>query len=145
MICSGNNCHKYERRISDADKDVNYFPHERFANFALLERSPKHARMVNHGAADDEGVAEMHAGHRGKRIHIIPAHPNAGGVVVTDGVKEAIFLREQARRHAGVECECEEGEEVGEGERSANRGKGFVRRGDVVVPSNKTAKVLICV
>ena len=49
--------------------------------------------MVDHGAANDEGVAKMHAWHRGKRIDIVTTHPNAGSIVVTNRVKEAVLFR----------------------------------------------------
>lgn len=72
--------------------------------------------MVDHGAADDEGVAEMHAGHGGEGVDKVAAHPDRGRFVVTDGVEEPVFRGQQARRHAGVEGEGQECEEVGEGE-----------------------------
>ncbi len=62
--------------------------------------------MVDHGAADDEGVTEMHARHRGKRVYVITAHPDAGCVVMAHRIEEAVFGREQAWGHAGVEDEC---------------------------------------
>ena len=58
--------------------------------------------MVNHGAADDEGIAEMHAGHGRERIDKVAAHPYRRCIVVAHGVQETIFRRKQARRHAGI-------------------------------------------
>lgn len=40
--------------------------------------------MIEHGAADDEGISEMHARHCGERIDVVAAHPDAGRVVVAD-------------------------------------------------------------
>ena len=94
--------------------------------------------MVDHGAADAEGVAEMHARHRGERVDVVARHEDAGGVVVADRVEEAVFGREQARRHAGVEGECEESEEVGQGEGAADCGEVGERGRDVVVPCDET-------
>ncbi len=71
--------------------------------------------MVDHGAADHEGIAKMHTGHGGERINKISTHPDRGRSVVAHGVKETIFRRKQARRHAGVKGKGEEGEEVGKG------------------------------
>ena len=59
--------------------------------------------MVDHGAADDERIAEMHAGHGGERVDEIAAHPDRGCFVVADGVQKPIFRRKEARWHAGVE------------------------------------------
>ena len=61
--------------------------------------------MVNHGAADHEGITEMHAGHGGKRIDKVAAHPDRGCVVVAHRIQETVFRREQPRRHAGVKSE----------------------------------------
>lgn len=58
--------------------------------------------MVDHGAADHEGIAEMHAGHGRERIDKVAAHPNRCCFVVAHRVKKPIFRRKQAWRHAGV-------------------------------------------
>lgn len=82
--------------------------------------------MVDHGAADDEGIAEMHARHRRQRVDVIPAHPDAGCVIVSHRIEEAVLGWEQTRRHARVEREGEKGEEVGERQGAADGGKGLV-------------------
>lgn len=61
--------------------------------------------MVDHGAADDECVAEMHGRHCGEGIYKVAAHPDGGCVVVTDGVEETVFLGQESRGHARVEGE----------------------------------------
>ena len=113
MVRRRHDRHEYHRRIPDAQRDVKSLPPPPFAHLALFERAAEDAGVVDHGAADAEGVAEMHARHRGERVDVVARHEDAGGVVVADRVQEAVFGREQARGHAGVEGECEEGEEVG--------------------------------
>lgn len=71
--------------------------------------------MVDHGAADAECIAEMHAWHCGERVDEVTGHEDGGCIVVTDGVEKAVFSWEQSGWHARVEGKCQEGEEVGEG------------------------------
>lgn len=90
--------------------------------------------MVGHRAADDEGIAEMHARHRGERVNIITTDPNPSGTVMADRVQEAVFGREQARGHARVEGEGQKGKQIRESHGAAEGGKGGVGWGDVIVP-----------
>ena len=113
MVRRRHDRHQYHGRVPDTQRDVKRLPPPPFADLALLEGAAEDAGVVDHGAADAEGVAEMHARHRGQRVDVVARHEDAGGVVVADRVQEAVFGREQARRHAGVESECQEGEEVG--------------------------------
>lgn len=82
--------------------------------------------MMDHGAADYEGVAEMHTGHSGERVDKVAAHPDRGCFVMAHGVQETVFRRKQARRHAGVKGKSYECEEVGKGEGAADCGEGGV-------------------
>ena len=138
MVRRRHNRHQYHGRVPDAQRNVKRLPTPPFAYLAFFERPPEDAGVVDHGAADAEGVAEMHARHRGERVDVVARHEDAGGVVVADRVQEAVFGREQARRHAGVEGECEEGEEVGQGEGAADCGEGGEGGRDVVVPCDET-------
>lgn len=132
------------RRRHDRDKDKNRIPHPEdsvenfrsgpFPRLPRLEGPREDASVVEHGAADDEGVAEMHARHCGEGVDVVAAHPDGAGVVVADGVEEAVLGGEEAGGHAGVEGEGEEGEEVGEREGAADCGEGGVGGGDGVVP-----------
>lgn len=79
----------------------------------------------------------MHARHCRQHVDEVPAHPDAGRVVMLHRVQEAVLGRQQTRRHARVQCKREEGEEVGEGQGAADGGKGVVGRGDVVVPGDE--------
>ena len=68
--------------------------------------------MVDYGAADDEGVAEMHGGHGGKGVDEIAAHPYGGCVVVVHRIQEAVFRGKEPWWHARVEGKCNKSEEV---------------------------------
>lgn len=102
MIRRRHDRHEYHARIAHPNKYIHAFPERRLADLPLLEGAPEDAGMVEHGAADDEGVPEMHAGHRGEGVDVVAAHPDAGRVVVANGIEEAIFGREKAGRHARV-------------------------------------------
>ena len=98
--------------------------------------------MVEHGAADDKCIPKMHARHRRERIDVFTAHPYRGRVVVSDGVKKAVFRRKQAGRHTWIESEGEEGEQVCQGESASNGSKGGMRWSDIVVPGDEAVRVL---
>lgn len=49
--------------------------------------------MPEEGDADAEGVAEVHGRHSGEGVDILSALPDGLGVVVADGVEEAVFFR----------------------------------------------------
>lgn len=93
--------------------------------------------MVYHRTANHKGVAEMHARHRRERIDIITTHPDARRVVMPDRVQKAVFRWEQSRRHARVESEGQEGEQIREGQCSTNGRECRVRWGDVIVPGDE--------
>lgn len=105
MIRGGNDRDQNHRRVAQPHQHVESFPPQRLSNLPFFQRAPKHARVVDHGAADDEGVAEMHARHRRQRVDVVTAHPDTGRVVVPHRIEEAVLGREQTRRHAGVERE----------------------------------------
>ena len=126
MVRCRHNRHEDHTRVSDPNQHVDAFPDCGLPNFAFLESAPEDTGVVEHGAADDEGVAEMHGRHGGKRIDVITTHPDAGCVVVANGVQKSILWREEARRHAGIQGESHKSEEVGEGESTADGGEGWV-------------------
>lgn len=97
--------------------------------------------MVYHGAADAEGVAEVHGGHGGQGVDVFALHPDGLAVVVANAVQKAIFLGKEPRWHAWVEDEDYERKEIGEGHGSADDGEGVVRRSDIIVPGNETFQV----
>ena len=96
--------------------------------------------MVYHRTADHEGIAKMHARHRSERVYVITSDPNPRGTVMADRVQEAVFGREQARRHARVEGEGQKGQKIRESHGATEGGKGGVRWGDVVVPGYEAAR-----
>lgn len=112
MICGRHDRHKNHARIPQPNQHIHAFPEERFADFTLLERAPEDTGVVEHGAADDEGVAEMHRRHGGEGVDVIAAHPDGRCVIVADGVEETVLWREEPGRHARVQGEGREGEKV---------------------------------
>ena len=92
-------------RITEPNEAVDAFPKRGLLRLARFQFRSEDAGVVDHGAADDEGVAEMHARHGGEGVDEVAAHPDGGRFVVADGVEEAVFRGQQARRHAGVEGE----------------------------------------
>jgi len=91
-----------EGRVADTQQQVEQLPESRLAALALLQRASEEPRVVDQRAADAEGVAEVHAWHRGQRVYVLTAHPHALRVVVAHGVEEAEFGGEEPRRHAWV-------------------------------------------
>lgn len=75
----------------------------------------KYGGMVNHGAANDESVTEMHTWHGCKSVDKFAAHPDATCIRVVNRIKEAVARRQQTWRHARVEGKCYEGKEIREG------------------------------
>lgn len=93
------------RRIADPYENVKELPSPVLPDFSLLQRPAKNPSMVNHGAPDDESIAKMHARHSSEGVDIIAGHEDASSVGVANCVEEAVFGREQARRHARVKGE----------------------------------------
>lgn len=102
MVRGRHNRQEDHTRVSDPNQYVHAFPECGLPNFAFLEGAPEDTGVVEHGAADDEGVAEMHRRHGGEGIHVVTAHPDAGGIVVANRVQKSVFWREEARRHAWI-------------------------------------------
>ncbi len=105
MVRRGDNGDEYHRRIPDAHHHVGDLPCPRLPDLPFLLGFPEYTRVVDHRAADDKGIAEVHARHRGEGIDVVAAHPDTGGIVMPYRVQEAVFRREQAGRHAWVEGE----------------------------------------
>lgn len=80
-------------RVGESKKHIESSPELILPPLPGLERPAQDARMVQHGAADEEGVAEMHGRHGGERVDVVPLHPHALPVVVADGVEEAVLAR----------------------------------------------------
>ena len=115
-----------QTRISQPDEAVDGFPKRRFLRLPLFQFVSKDTGVVEHGAADDERIAEVHAGHGGEGIDEVAAHPDGGRFVVAHGIQETVFRGKKARGHAGVQGKGQEGEKVGEGEGTADCGEGGV-------------------
>lgn len=138
MVRCRNNRYKNHTRISQPNQDIHALPERRLADLAFLERAPENTSVVEHGAADDEGVTEMHARHRSEGVNVIAAHPDACCVVMTDGVEEAVLLRQKTRWHAWVQSEGHESKEIRQGEGAADCCESWVGWSDVVVPGDET-------
>lgn len=82
--------------------------------------------MVYHGAADTEGISEVHGWHSGQRVHVFALHPHRLPIVVAHAIEESVFLGKESRRHAWIEDEDYECKEICEGHGSANDGEGVV-------------------
>lgn len=123
MVRCRYNSHEDHTRIPNSNRQVNAFPERRFAGFSFLEGAPEDAGVVEHGAADDKGIAKMHARHCSERINVIATHPDARCVVVADGVEEAVLRRKQSGRHAWVKSEGHESEKICESEGAADSGE----------------------
>ena len=64
---------------------------ERFSGFDSFGAA-EDPRVVEQGGADDEGVREVQAGHGGELVDIVAADPDGFGVLLADGVVEAVCL-----------------------------------------------------
>ena len=82
MVRGGHDGHEDHTRVTQADADVEEFPAPGLSDLAFFERAPEDAGVVDHGAADDEGVAEMHRWHGCEGVHVVARHENRGRVVV---------------------------------------------------------------
>ena len=74
MIRRRHNRHENHTGIPQAERNIKCFPPPPFPDLALLERAAEDARVVDHGAADAEGVAEMHAWHCGEGVDEVAGH-----------------------------------------------------------------------
>lgn len=134
MIRRCHNCYEYHGRIPNAYQHIHAFPERGFADLSFFEGPPEDAGVVEHGAADDEGVPKMHAWHGGEGVDVVATHPDTRRVVVADGVKKAVFWRKKTGRHAGIYGEGHEGEEICKSEGAADDGESGVRGSNVVIP-----------
>ena len=66
MICRCNNRHKDHAWVSNPNQHVDAFPKRGLPNFAFFKGAPKDTSVVEHGAPNDEGVAEVHGRHGGE-------------------------------------------------------------------------------
>jgi hypothetical protein len=137
VVRRGNDGNEDEGRVADAEEQVEDLPRGILAHLAALECAPEEPRVVDERHADAETVAKVHAGHGGELVHVLAAHPDGLGVVVAHRVEEAIFGGEQARRHARVDDEGQEGEEVCEGQGAPGGCEGGEGGCDVVVPGDE--------
>lgn len=128
---------QHERGIRNPANHVDRLPQLRLARLAAAEAPPEDAGVVDDGAANGEGVREVQGREGGELVEEFAGGPDGLRVVVADRVMEAIFLVEEARRHAWEEGEYGEGEEVGEGHGAADGGEGGMVGGDEVVPCDE--------
>lgn len=65
MVRRRDDGHEDGARISYTEDEVEEFPEGVFAGLEFLEACAEEAGVVDEGAADGEGVAEVHAGMEG--------------------------------------------------------------------------------
>jgi hypothetical protein len=114
-----NNGDQNKGRVSETNKEIEYFPEGVLAHLSSLESAAEDARMVDYCHADAKGIAKVHRRHGGELVDKLAAHPHALSVVMADSVEEAVLFGEQAGRHAWVYDECHEGAEVRERQSAA--------------------------
>ena len=102
MVRRSHNGNQDHTRIPKSNENVEEFSPQALLDFALFHSFAEYARVIEHGAADDERVAKMHGWHGGERVHKVTTHPDGGCFVVADGVEEAVFWWKKAGRHARV-------------------------------------------
>lgn len=128
MIRGADNRGKNKCRVSDSNHKEKEFPKFVLAPLVAFEprSGAKNGAVPYERAANAEGVAEVHGGHGGKRVDVFAGLPNGLCIVVPNAVHKAVFLRQKAWRHAWVENEGYEGEEVRERHCTADDGEGWV-------------------
>ena len=138
MVGCRDNSDQNEGRVSKADEQIKELPESILAYFAIFECPAKETGVVDHRHADAEGVAKVHGRHGCKLVDVLAAHPYTLRIVVANSVEEAMFLREQARRHARVDDEGDKCTEVRQRHRPAGNSECVERRRNVVVPADET-------
>jgi len=113
MIRRRHNRRQYQHRIPHPQPQEKAFPKQVLADFVAFEAGAEEGGVVDESAAYAESVAEMHRRHGGEGVYVFSRLPDGLGVVVADGVEEAVLAGEESGWHARVEYEGEEGEEVG--------------------------------
>ena len=91
MVRRRHDRHQNHPRISQTHGTIEHFPPQTLFALALLHCRPEYSRVVDHRATDDECVAEVHGRHGGEGVDEVATHPDGGGIVVADGIKEAVF------------------------------------------------------
>lgn len=138
MVRGSHNGYENPARVPDPEEDVEDLPESGFSQLAWFEGLAEDTRVVDHCCSDAEGISKMHARHRSESVNIIPLHPHALGIVVSNTIQETVLAGKQPWGHARVHDKYAEGDEVSERHRSADNGKSIERGRDVVVPSNET-------
>lgn len=94
--------------------------------------------FVDEDKSDAEGIAKVHTRHGGQAVHEVSALPHRGGIFAVDRVDEAVFRGQQTRRHARVEDENGEGEQVQQGHGSTHGRESGEGRRHVIVECDET-------
>lgn len=93
MVCCCDNRDQNPHRICDAKEDIEQLPESGFAQLAWLEGLAEDSRVVDQGAADAEGVSEVHGWHCCQSVHIVSLHPYTLGVVASHAVQKSVLAR----------------------------------------------------
>lgn len=137
MVRGSHNSYEDPARIPDSEEDIEDLPEPGLSKLAWFEGFAENTGMVDHCYSDAERISKVHARHSGEGIDIIPLHPHALRIVVSNAIQEPVLAGKQPRWHARVHDKYAEGDEVGERHCSADDGKSIERGCDVVVPSNE--------
>ena len=105
MIRGRDNHSQPQRRICNAPNNVDSLPELRLPGFASAESSTEDARMVDNSTPNGEGVCKVETREGSKLVEELAARPDALGIVVADGIVEAILFVKESRWHARKESE----------------------------------------
>jgi hypothetical protein len=91
MVGCGDNCDEDPARVPDSKEDIEELPKSGLAKLAWLQILAEYSGVVDHGAADAEGISKMHGWHSCQGVNVIPLHPDALCVVMSNTIKETVF------------------------------------------------------
>lgn len=139
VVCGCDDDEEDEERVGEGCDGVEGADHGGKAGLAagFAQEGGDEAGVVEECRADCEGVGEVERGHGSQLVDVARLDPDALGVLLSDGVLEAVGFGEEARRHARVECEDEECGKVAEGHSAADEGVGVVVWRDKVIPGEE--------
>lgn len=114
MIRRAHNRRQNQRRIPYAQKNKEKLPPSVLPPLITFEHRSRaeNGAVPEEGTAYAEGVSEVHAWHCCEGVDVLSGLPDRLRVVVADAVDEAVFAGEEPGRHAWVDDEGDEGEEV---------------------------------
>ena len=91
MVRGGDDGDEDPGRICDSEEDVEEGPGLGLALLARFQGLAEDACVVDHCAADAEGVAKVHGWHGCQGVDVFPLHPHGLPVVVAHAVEESVL------------------------------------------------------